>query len=78
MVGVGDGVGSATVGRGVAGTGVGDGAGEGVGAAVGGGDGDAVGAGRLAVGEPETAGLELAPGAPQAATSTRTMSAATC
>ena len=75
MAGVGEGVGGAIVGRGVAGVSVGDGVGEGVGAAAGDGEGDAVGDGRLAVGVPETAGLGLAAGAPQAATRARIRSA---
>jgi hypothetical protein len=72
-VGVGEGVGGAIVGLGAAGVSVGDG----VGATVGDGDGGAVGDGRLAVGAPETAGLGLAAGAPQAATRARITSAAT-
>ena len=76
-MGVGEDVGGATVGLGVAGASVGDGVDEGVGAVVGDGDGDAVGDGRLAVGVPETAGLGLAAGAPQAATRARIRSAAT-
>jgi hypothetical protein len=73
VVGVGEGVGGATVGLGVAGVSVG----EDVGAAVGDEGGDAVGDGRLAVGVPETAGLGLAAEAPQAATRTMTRSATT-
>jgi hypothetical protein len=70
--GVGEGEG-ATVGLGVAGASVGDG----VGVAVGSAEGDAVGAGRLAVGVPETTGLGLVAGPPQAATRARIKSAAT-
>jgi hypothetical protein len=77
VVGVCEGEGGAIVGLGVAGVRVGNGVGEGVGAAVGDGDGDAVGDVRLAVGVPETAGLGLAAGAPQAATRARIRSAAT-
>jgi hypothetical protein len=75
--GVGEGDGGTIVGLGVAGVSVGDGVSEGVGAADGDGKGDAVGDGRLAVGVPETAGLGLAAGAPQAATRARIRSAAT-
>jgi hypothetical protein len=70
VVGVGEGVG---VGVGVAGTSVDDG----VGVAVGSADGDDVGDAMLAVGVPETAGLGLAAGAPQAAMRARTRSATT-
>jgi hypothetical protein len=73
VVAVGEGVGGATVGVGVAGVSVCDG----VGAAVGSAEGEAVGDGRLAVGVPETAGLGLAPGAPQAATKATIRSATT-
>ncbi|HET7030929.1 MAG TPA: hypothetical protein VFI34_10495 [Candidatus Limnocylindrales bacterium] len=71
--GVGEGVGGATVALGVAGTSVGDG----VGVAVGSAEGEAVGAGTLAVGVPDPAGLGLAPGAPQAATRATIRSATT-
>jgi hypothetical protein len=67
------GVGGVIVGRGVAGASVRDGIGEDVGAADA--KGDAVGDGRLAVGVPETGGLGLAAGAPQAATRARIRSA---
>jgi hypothetical protein len=65
VVGVGDGEGGAVVGLGVAGVSVGSGIREGV------------GAGRLAVGVPETAGLGLAAGALHPATRTRIRSATT-
>jgi hypothetical protein len=70
-MGVGEGVGGATVGLGVTGASVADGVGEGVGAAEGGAEGEAVGDGKLGVGVPETAGLGLAAGAAQAAIRTR-------
>jgi hypothetical protein len=72
VVGVGEGVGGSTVGLGVASVRVGDG----VGAAVDDGDGEVVGDERLDVGVPETAGLGLAAGAPQAATRATISSAA--
>jgi hypothetical protein len=74
-VGVGDG--GAIVGFGVAGMTVGGGVGEDVGEAVGDVDGDAVDDGRLAAGEPESAGLGLAAGAVQAPTRATIRSAAT-
>jgi hypothetical protein len=81
-VGVGEGVGDATVGLGVAGVRVGDGVagvrvGDGVGAAVGDGNGEAVGDGRLAVGVPEAVAPGFAAGAVHAATRARTRSATT-
>lgn len=75
VLGVGESEDGAIVGLGVAGLSVGEGVGEGVGVADG--DSDAVGDGRLAVGLPETAGLGLAAGAPQAATRARIRSTAT-
>lgn len=71
VVGTGVGEGGTIVGLGVAGVSVGDGVSEGDGD----GEGDAAGDGRLAVGVPETAGLGLAAGVPQAATRARIMSA---
>ena len=74
MLGVGEGDGGATVGLGVAGTGVGDG----VGATVGAGPvADGVGDWKLGVGEPGIVGLGLAAGEPHAATRTTIKSAAT-
>ncbi|HET9613848.1 MAG TPA: hypothetical protein VFP22_03460 [Candidatus Limnocylindrales bacterium] len=73
---MGKGDGGATVELGVAGVTVGDCVAEDVGDDVGAVDRDAVGNGRLAVGEPESAGVGVAPGAPQAATIATIRSAA--
>jgi hypothetical protein len=74
-VGVGVGVGGATVGLGVAGVRVGDGVADGVRADVGVGDGEAVGDGRLALGAPEAVALGPAAGPAHAATSASMRSA---
>jgi hypothetical protein len=81
VVGSGEGVGGATVGRGVAGVSVGDAVGEAIGDAVGAtvggcdGEGEGVKEVMLAVGVPETAGPGLEAGAPHAATKARIMTA---